>query len=126
MQAILSEVLPLTATPKWVIQKWANKLTLIYVEAPRLKNSVIGYLIVFSEYGMTKASISSVALPLTATPNLIKKGGNKMCSYLCKRNKVIITDLAFLRLLRVRTDQCMNITLGFTPDRNPKMGNKKG
>ena len=74
MQAILSEALPLTATPIGVIQKWATKLTLIYVNAPRLKNNVIPYLIVFSEYGMTNASISSLALPLTATPKLVKKG----------------------------------------------------
>ncbi len=37
MQARLSEALPLTATPKGVIQKRAKKLTLIYVKAPRLK-----------------------------------------------------------------------------------------
>ena len=37
MQAILSEALPLTATPIGVIQKWATKLTLIYENAPRLK-----------------------------------------------------------------------------------------
>ncbi len=37
MQAILSEALPLTATPKGVIQKWATKLTLIHLKAPRLK-----------------------------------------------------------------------------------------
>ena len=49
MQAILSEALPQTATPKWVIQKWATKLTFIYLKAPRLKNGVIAYLIVFSE-----------------------------------------------------------------------------
>ena len=72
MHAILSELLPLTATPKGVIKKWGTKLTLIYVKAPSLKKRVIGYLIVFSEYGMTKASSSSVALPLTATPNLVK------------------------------------------------------
>ena len=37
MRAIFSEALPLTATPKGVIKKWATKLTLIYVKAPRLK-----------------------------------------------------------------------------------------
>ena len=62
------------ATPKGVIKKFATTLTLIYVNAPRLKNSVISYLIVFSEYGMTNASISSVALPLTATPKWVKRG----------------------------------------------------
>ena len=40
MQAILSETLPLTPTPKWVKKK-ATQLTLIYLKAPRLKNSVI-------------------------------------------------------------------------------------
>ena len=85
MQAILGEALHLTATPKGVIQKMATKLTLIYLKAPRLNNSVIAYLIVFSEYGMTNASISSVALPLTATQKGVIKGGNKIDMYLCKK-----------------------------------------
>ena len=72
MQAILSEALPLTATPKGVIQKRATNLTLIHMKAPRLRNGVIAYLIVFSEYVMTNASISSVALPLSATPIWVK------------------------------------------------------
>ena len=124
MQAILSEALPLTATPKGVIQKLAKKLTLIYLKAPRLNNRAIAYLIVFSEYGMTTASISSVALPLTATPKWVKRG-NKIVIHLCKRTKVKITDIAYLRLLRVLTDQCKYLKLGFAPDRNPKRGNKK-
>ena len=125
MQAILSEALPLKATPKGVIQKWATQLTFIYLKVPRLNNSVIAYLIVFSEYGMTNASISSVALPLTATPIWVKMG-NKFFIHLCKRTKVKITDIAYLRLLRVLTDQCKYLKLGFTPDRNPKRGNKNG
>ena len=119
MQAIVSEALPLTATPKGVIQKWATQRTLIYLKAQRLKNTVIAYLIVFSEYGTANASISSVALPLTATPKLVKRG-NKIGIYLCKRTNVKITDMAYLRLLRVRTDQCKYRKLVFTPDRNPK------
>ena len=105
MQAILSEALPLIRTLKGVIQKWATKLTLIYLKAPRLNNSAIAYLIVFSEYGMTNASISSVALPLTATPKWVKRG-NKIVIHLCKRTKVKITDIAYIRVLRVLTDQC--------------------
>ena len=124
MQAILSEALPLTVTPKGVIQKRATNLTLIHLKAPRLNDSVIAYLIVFSEYVMTNASISSVALPLTATPKWVKRG-NKIVINLCKRTKVKITDIAYLRLLRVLTDQCKYLKLGFTPDRNPKRGNKK-
>ena len=125
MQAILSEALPLTATPKGVIQKRATNLTLIYLKAPRLKTGVIAYLIVFSEYVMINASISSVALPLTATPKWVKRG-NKIFIHLRKRINVKITDIAYLRLLRVLTDQCKYLKLGFTPDRNPKRGNKKG
>ena len=74
MQAMLSAALPLTATPKGVIQKWATKLTLIYVKAPRQNSSVIAYIIVFSEYAMTNASISTVALSPTATPKWVKRG----------------------------------------------------
>ena len=125
MQAILSEALPLTATTKGIIQKRATNLTLIHLKAPRLKNGVIAYLIVFSEYVMTNASISSVALPLTATPKWVKRG-NKIVIHLYKRTKVKITDIAYPRLLQVWTDQCKYLKLGFTPDRNPKRGNKKG
>ena len=100
-------------------------MTLIYLKAPRLKTGIIAYLIVFSEYVMINASISSVALPLTATPKWVKRG-NKIVIHLCKRTNVKITDIAYLRLLRVLTDQCKYIKLVFTPDRNPKMGNKKG
>ncbi len=46
MQAMSSEALPLTATAQGVIQEWATQLTLIYARAPRLRNSVIAYLIV--------------------------------------------------------------------------------
>ena len=52
-----------------------NKIDINLSEsAEAKKNSVIAYLIVFSEYGMTNASISSVALPPRATPKMDKKG----------------------------------------------------
>ena len=52
-----------------------NKIAIDLCKSARTKqNNVIAYLIVFSEYGMTNASISSVALPLTATPKLVKRG----------------------------------------------------
>ena len=50
MQAILSEALPLTATPKGVIQKMGNKIDINLPDSTKDKNSVIAYLIVFSEY----------------------------------------------------------------------------
>ena len=68
---------------------------------------------------MITANISNVALPLTATPKWVKRG-NKIVIHLCKRTKVKTTDIAYLRLLRVLTDQCKYLKLGFTPDRNPK------
>ncbi len=125
MQAILSVASPLTATPKGVIKKRATNLTLIHLKAPRLKTGVISYLKLFSEYIMINASILSVALPLTATPKWVKRG-NKIVIHLCKRTNVKITDIAYLMLLRVLIDQCKYRKLGFTPDRNPKRGNKKG
>ena len=54
------------------------------------------------------------------------KRGNKIGIYLCKRTKVKITDMAYLRLLRVRTGQCKYRKLAITPEGNPKRGNKKG
>ncbi len=73
-QQFLSEALLLTATPKGVIQK-RNKIDInLFESAKAKKNSGIAYLIVFSEYGMANASISCVALPLTATPKWVKRG----------------------------------------------------
>ena len=74
---------------------------------------------------MINASISSVALPLTATPKLVKRG-NKIVFHLCKRTKVKITDIAYLRILRVLTDQCKYLKLGFTPIATQKGVIKKG
>ena len=69
MHAISSEALSLTTTSKELIQKMINTIDInLCKSAKRKKNSVIAYTIVFSEYGMTNASISSVVLPLTATP----------------------------------------------------------
>ncbi len=100
-------------------------MTLMYVKVQRLKNNGIAYPIVLSEYGMTDASISTLALPLTATPKWVK-GGNKIVIHLCKRTKFKITDRAHLRLLRVLTGQFKYLRLGFTPERNPKSGNEMG
>ncbi len=52
-----------------------NQININLCESAKAKkNRVIAYLIVFSEYGMTDASISSVALPLTAIPKWVKRG----------------------------------------------------
>ena len=62
------------SNPKGVIHKMGNKIDIKLSESAKAKNSVIAYLIVFSEHGMTNASISSVDLPLTATPKWVKRG----------------------------------------------------
>ena len=49
-----------------------------------------------------------------------------MCIHLFKRTNVKITDIVYLRLLRVWTDQCKYLKLGFTPHRNPKGVIKRG
>ena len=54
--------------------KMGNKIDNNLSERAKAKNSVMAYVIVFSEYGMTNASILSVALPLTATQKCVKKG----------------------------------------------------
>ena len=109
--------------PKRGNTKRVTERTSIYLKTSRLIKQChsLPY-IVFSEYGKANASISSVALPLSATPKMVKRG-NKIGIYLCKRSKVKITDMAYLRLLGVRTDQCKYRKLAFTPDRNPKRGN---
>ena len=102
-----------------------NKFDINLSESAKAKKRCHSLPLVFSEYGMTNASISIVALPPTAAPQLVKRG-NKIIINLCKRTKVKITDIAYIRVLRVLTDQCKYLKLGFTPDRNPKRGNKKG
>ena len=83
-------------------KKMGNRIDINLCESAKAKrNSVIAYLIVFSEYGMTNASISSLALALTATPKWVK-GGNKIVIHLCKRTKVKLTNMAYIRLLRLQ------------------------
>ena len=63
------------SNPKRGNTKMGNKIDINLSEsAEAKKNSVIAYLIVFSEYGMTNANISSVALPPRATPKWVKRG----------------------------------------------------
>ena len=82
MQAILSEALPLTATPKGVIQKMGNKIDINLSESAKAKKQCHSLPYSFSEYGMTNASISSVALPLTATPKWVKRGQQNCYSFM--------------------------------------------
>ena len=61
------------SNPKRGNTKMGSKINInLCKSAKAKKNSVIAYVIVFSEYEMTNASISSGALPLTATPKLVK------------------------------------------------------
>ena len=113
MQAIIIVALPLIATPKGLIPKRVTERTSIYLKTPRLikrchslPNSVLR---------MRKGQCKHFECGFTpvSNPKMIKRG-NKIGIYLCKRTKVKITDMAYLRLLRVRTDQCKYRKLAFT------------
>ncbi len=64
----------LDSNPKRGNTKMGNTIYINLCKSAKAKNGVITYLIVFSEYGMTDASISSVALSLRATPKWVKIG----------------------------------------------------
>ena len=62
------------SNPKRGNTKMVNKIDINLCKSRKPKqNSVIAYLIVFSEYVMTNASISSVVLPQIATPKGVTK-----------------------------------------------------
>ena len=69
--------------PFEVGKKRGNKIGFIYVKGPRLKTMSYRTL-GFPEYGLTNASILSLAKPLTATPKGVIKMSNKIDMYLCK------------------------------------------
>ena len=108
-------------------KKRVTERTSIYLKTPRLIKQC--HSLPYSVLRMRKGQCKHFECGFTpvSNPKMIKRG-NKIGIYLCKRTKVKITDMAYLRLLRVRTDQrqCKYRKLAFTPDRNPKRGNKKG
>ena len=59
------------SNPKRCNTKRVTERTSIYFKTSRLIKQCH---IVFSEYGKANASISSVALPLSATPKMVKRG----------------------------------------------------
>ena len=63
------------SNPKRGNSKMGNKMDIHLCKSANAKKQwhSLPYVIVFSEYGMTNVSISSVALPLTANPKLVKK-----------------------------------------------------
>ena len=68
MQAIVIVALPLIATPKGLIPKRVTERTSIYLKTPRLIKQCHCLPYSVPECGKANASISSVALPLSATP----------------------------------------------------------
>ncbi len=67
-----------------------------------------------------------VALPLTATPKgVIQKMGNKIDTNLSEsaKAKKQCHSLPY-SVLRIWNGKCKNFKCGFTPDSNPKMGQK--
>ena len=112
--------------PKWGNTKMGNKIDIHLSESAKAKQQChsLPYSVLRIWNDQCK-HFKCVALPLTATPKWEKRG-NKIVIHLCKRTKVKITDIAYIRVLRVLTVQCKYLKLGFTPDRNPKRGTKKG
>ena len=125
MQASVSVDLPLTSTPKGVIPKRVTEMTSIYLKTPRLIKQC--HSLPDSVLRLRKGQCKHFECGFTpvSNPKMVKRG-NKIGSYLCKRTEAKITDMAYLRLLRVRTDKCKYRKLAITPDRNHKRGNKKG
>ena len=105
MQAIIILALPLIATPKGLIPKRVTERTSIYLKTPRLIKQChsLPYSVLRMRKGQCK-HFECGFIPVS-NPKMIKRG-KKIGIYLCKRTKVKITDMAYLRLLRVRTDQC--------------------
>ena len=81
--------------PKLVKKKGVTQFEFIYVKEPRLK-SLTYRTLGFCEYGLTNASILSLAVPLTATPKGVIKRGNKIDMYLCE--KAMLTPVSYRTL----------------------------
>ena len=78
------------------VKKEVKKLAFIYVEEPKLK-SLTYRTLGFPEYGLTNPRTLRVALPLTATPKGVTKGGG------VKKLTCIYVNRAMLKPLSYRT-----------------------
>ena len=117
MQAISNEALPLPATPKGVT-KWA----FIYVKGPRLK-TVEYRTLGFPEYGMTNASNFTRGFTPASNP---ERGNNiwatKWAFIYVKRAKAKNSVVSYLRVTRVRNDQCKQFLARLYPGQQPRKG----
>ena len=105
MQASLSEALPLTATHNGVIQNMGNTIDINLCESAKAKKKQF-HSLPYSVLRIWNDQCKHFKFGFTpdSNPKMCKRG-KKIVIHLCKRTKVKITDMSYLRLLRVRTDQ---------------------
>ena len=122
MQAISREALPLPATLKGVNSIWATKLAFIYVK--RAKAKTVSYRTLgFPEYGMANASNFTRGLTPVSNP---ERGNNiwatKWAFIYIKRAKAENSVISYLRVPRVRNDQCKQFHARLYPGQQPRKG----
>ena len=118
MPAIVCVALPLPATPKGVT-KWA----FIYVKRAKANNSVISYLRVPRvRNGQCKqfhARLYPCQQPQKKVTTYI---GNALAFTYVKRAKAKNSVISYLRVLRVRNDQCNQFEVCLYPRQQPQKG----
>ena len=66
----------------------------------------------------------SVALPLTATPKEVTKGGDTINMYLCKKLNSKTSVISYISVPEYGMTNGSNLRGAFTPDSSPKRGKK--
>ncbi len=117
--SISSVALPLTATPNKG-KKGVTKLLFVYVKEPRLK-SLTWRTLGFSEYGLTNASILSLAYPLTATQKGVIKRGKKL-TCICVNSNAKTSVISYLRVPEYRMTNGSNRRVALNPFQYSQMG----
>ena len=65
-----------------------------------------------------------MALPLSATPKGVTKGGNKIDMYLCKSRNVKTIVMSYISVPEYGMTNVGNLRDAFTPDRTAKRGKR--
>ena len=123
MQAISREVLPLPATPKGVTTYGQRYGLLFMLKGPRVK-TVSRPTLGFPEYGMANASnFTRGFTPASNHERGNNIGAMKWAFIYVKRAKAKTVSYRTLGFPEYGMVNASNFTRGFTPARNPEMGN---
>ena len=106
-------------------EKGGNEIGIYLCKRNNVIITDIASLLSFRECGLTNASILSVALPLSATPKGVTKGGNKMDMYLCKSRNVKTIVMSYLSVPEYGMTNGRNLRDAFTSDSTPKRGKRR-